>query len=80
MSALRAEPRVIAARLFSHEGKPFADYRPELRDARAIRMRAVYDALRESPADFAEIEAERRDGKTIGPFETVEEFIADLEK
>ncbi len=29
---------------------------------------------------IAEIEAERRDDKTIGPFETVEEFIADLEK
>ena len=29
---------------------------------------------------IAEIEAERRDVKTIGPFETVEEFIADLEK
>ena len=29
LAALRAEPRVIAARLFNHEGRPFADYRPE---------------------------------------------------
>ena len=29
LSALRAEPRVIAARLFNHDGKPFAEYRPE---------------------------------------------------
>lgn len=66
------EPQFLPARkrpTYRNQAKPvhtaeldvqtqFADYPPELRDARAIRMRAVYDALRESPADFAEIEAE----------------------
>jgi hypothetical protein len=29
LAALRAEPRIVAARLFDAEGKPFADYRDE---------------------------------------------------
>ena len=77
---LKAKAQAVAGQYGIPLGTLLNAYMHQLVLTGQVYFPAVEVATPQMEKIIAEIEAERRDGKTIGPFETVEEFIADLEK
>lgn len=77
---LKAKAQAVAGQYGIPLGTLLNAYMHQLVLTGQVYFPAVEVATPQMEKIIAEIEAERRDDKTIGPFETVEEFIADLEK
>lgn len=78
--SLKAQAQAVAGQYGIPLGTLLNAYMRQLVLTGQIYFPALETATPEMEKIIAETEKERREGKTVGPFETVDEFMADLRR